>query len=51
MNHINFYCYAHANAYGQTPEEFRQWCRDANLVIERKLIEEAGILVIACKAV
>ena len=49
MNHINYDWYAPINAARQTPEEVRQWCSDAKLVIEREVIEEAGITVIARK--
>ena len=51
MNHINFDCYPSAYAYRQTPEKVRQWCRDANFVIEREVIEEAGISFIARETV
>ncbi len=47
MNHINFDWYAPANAHRQTPEEVRVWCEQAGLAIEREVIEEAGITVIA----
>ena len=49
MNHINYDWYAPVNAARQTPEEVRQWCSDAKLVIEREVIEEAGITIIARK--
>ena len=49
MNHINFDWYAPANAHRQSPEEVRTWCEEANLVIEREVIEEAGITIIARK--
>lgn len=49
MNHINFDWYAPANAARQTPEQVRNWCAEAGLEIEREVIEEAGITVIARK--
>jgi arsenite methyltransferase len=47
LNHINYDWYAPANAHRQTPEEVREWCREAGLEIERERVEEAGITVIA----
>jgi SAM-dependent methyltransferase len=47
MNHINFDWYAPANAHRQTPEEVRLWCSQAGLHVEREVVEEAGITVIA----
>jgi arsenite methyltransferase len=47
MNHINYDWYAPVNAHRQSPEEVREWCRDAGLEIEREDIQEAGITVIA----
>ena len=49
MNHINFDWYAPANAHRQSPDEVRAWCREAGLDIEREIVEEAGITVIARK--
>ena len=49
MNHINYDWYAPANAARQTPEEVRAWCAESGLSIEREVIEEAGITVIARK--
>lgn len=49
MNHINFDWYAPANAHRQTPEEVRTWCDEAGMEIEREVIEEAGITIIARK--
>jgi len=49
MNHINFDWYAPANAHRQSPEEIRQWCVDAGLEIEREVVEEAGITLMARK--
>ena len=51
MNHINFDWYAPANAYRQSPEDVREWCQEVNLVIEREVVEEAGITIIARKEV
>lgn len=49
MNHINFDWYAPANAHRQSPEEVRAWCAEAGLVVEREVVEDAGITVIARK--
>lgn len=49
MNHINFDWYAPQNAFRQTPEEVRDWCKKLNLDIEREYIDEAGITIIAQK--
>ena len=49
MNHINFDWYAPANAHRQSPEDVRQWCVAAGLVIEREVIDEAGITIVARK--
>lgn len=50
LNHINFDWYAPANAHRQSPEEVRAWCGEAGLTIEREVIQEAGITVVARKA-
>lgn len=47
MHHINYDWYAPANAARQTPEEVRDWCAEFGLEIEREVIEEAGITIIA----
>lgn len=49
MNHINFDWYAPRNAHRQSPEEVRGWCIEAGLEIEREVVEEAGITIIARK--
>lgn len=49
MNHINFDWYAPANAARQSPEEVRAWCAESGLTVEREVVEEAGITIIACK--
>ncbi len=49
MNHINFDWYAPANAHRQSPEEVRAWCVKAGLEIEREVVEEAGITIVARK--
>ena len=43
MNHINFDWYAPKNAFRQSPEEVRSWCKKLNLNIEHEYIDEAGI--------
>jgi SAM-dependent methyltransferase len=50
LNHINFDWYAPANAHRQTPEAVASWCADAGLEIERQIVEEAGMTIIARKA-
>jgi SAM-dependent methyltransferase len=49
MNHVNFDWYAPANASRHSPEEVRQWCADAALIVEREVIEDAGITIVARK--
>jgi SAM-dependent methyltransferase len=49
MNHVNFDWYAPANAHRQTPDEVLSWCVEAGLEVERSVMEEAGITVIARK--
>ena len=51
MNHINFDWYAPANCARQTPEEIRNWCVEGGLKIEREVIENAGISIIARKGI
>jgi arsenite methyltransferase len=47
MNHINFDWYAPAHAHRQSPEEVRRWCDECSLAVEREIVEEAGITVVA----
>lgn len=49
MNHINFDWYRPLNCHRHTPEEIKRWCEESNLVIERFIVEEAGITVVAYK--
>lgn len=49
MNLYNFDWYAPRNAHRQTPEQVAAWCREADLTIERQIVEEAGITVVARK--
>lgn len=49
MNHVNFDWYAPKNSFRQTPEEVRAWCKELNLELEREVVEEAGITIIARK--
>lgn len=49
LNHINFDWYAPANAHRQTAAEVERWCRASSLVIERQIVEQAGITVVAQK--
>jgi arsenite methyltransferase len=49
MNHINFDWYRPLNCHRQTPEQVKEWCSAAGLVIEHMNIQESGITVIARK--
>jgi arsenite methyltransferase len=49
MNHINFDWYAPMNAARQSPEEVRAWCAESGLTVEREVVEDAGITIIARK--
>ncbi len=49
MNHINFDWYAPANAQRQSPEQVRAWCVEAGLDVEREVVEDAGITIVARK--
>jgi arsenite methyltransferase len=51
LNHINFDWYAPRNAHRQSPEEVRAWCAGAGLEVEREVVEEAGITIIARRSV
>jgi len=47
MNHINYDWYAPRNAARQSIEEVRAWCDEADLAIEREVVEDAGITIVA----
>jgi arsenite methyltransferase len=47
LNHINFDWYAPRNAHRQSPDEVRAWCAEAGVEIEREVIEDAGITIVA----
>jgi ubiquinone/menaquinone biosynthesis C-methylase UbiE len=49
MAHINFDWFAPVNAHRQTEQEVRKWCDDCGFDVEREVIEEAGITIIARK--
>jgi len=49
MNHINFDWYAPSNAHRQSPEDVRKWCEEAHMEIEREILDEPGITIIAKK--
>lgn len=51
MNHINYDWYAPANAARQSSEEVRDWCAEGGLKIEREVVEDAGITIIARKEI
>ena len=46
MNHCNFDWFRPKNCYRHTPDEVRDFCEHAGLVIERIHVEESGISVI-----
>lgn len=50
LNHINFDWYAPRNAHRQSREEVRAWCAEAGLEIEREVVEDAGITIVARRA-
>lgn len=50
MNSINYDWFAPANAHRHTPEEVRTWCANASMTIEREVVEQAGITIIARKS-
>ena len=43
--------YAPANCSRHTSEELREWCSESGLTIEREVIENAGITIIAKKTI
>jgi len=49
LNHINYDWYAPQNAHRHTPEDVRSWCAETGLTIEREILEEAGITVVAVR--
>ena len=49
MNHINYDWYAPRNAHRQSVHDVRKWCAKAGMEIEREVVEDAGITVIARK--
>lgn len=49
MNHINYDWYAPVNASRHSIEEVRVWCKECGLNIEREIVEDAGITIIAKK--
>ena len=51
MNHINYDWFAPTNCNRHKPEELREWCAEAGLSIEREVIENSGITIIAKKEV
>ena len=51
MNHINYDWYTPANSSRHTPEELREWCSEGGLTIEREVIENSGITIIAKKTI
>jgi arsenite methyltransferase len=51
MNHVNFDWFRPLNCHRQTPEDVRLWCEGAGLDIERFIVEDAGITVVARRPV
>lgn len=49
MAHVNFDWFAPAYAHRQSAEEVRLWCTELGLIIEREVVQAAGITVIARK--
>jgi arsenite methyltransferase len=49
MAHINFDWFAPRNAHRQTEHEVREWCEAAGFDIEREVVEDAGITIVARK--
>lgn len=49
MNHINFDWFRPHNCHRHTPEELKDFCNLANLIIERLNVEDSGITIIARK--
>jgi ubiquinone/menaquinone biosynthesis C-methylase UbiE len=49
MNHLNYDWFRPLNNQTHTPEEVREMCERASLVIDRMAVEEAGITVVASK--
>jgi arsenite methyltransferase len=47
MAHINFDWYAPLNAHRQSEEDVRRWCEAAGFEIEREVVEDSGITVVA----
>jgi SAM-dependent methyltransferase len=47
LTHINFDWFAPKNAHRQSPDEVREWCREAGLEIERENVQEAGVTIVA----
>ena len=45
MNHINFDWYMPSNASRHTFEEIKNWCEQAHLIIEKTVVEDAGITI------
>ncbi|MFN3656985.1 MAG: class I SAM-dependent methyltransferase [Pseudolabrys sp.] len=50
MAHVNFDWFAPLNAHRHTEQDVRGWCAAADFTIEREVIQESGITVIARRA-
>ena len=49
MNHINFDWYMPSNASRHSIQEILKWCEESNLIVEKQVVENAGITIIAKK--
>ncbi len=49
MNHINFDWYMPVNASRHTLDEILKWCDEAKLCVEKQVVENSGITIIARK--
>ena len=49
MNHINFDWYMPVNASRHTLKEILKWCQEAKLNVEKQVVENSGITIIAKK--
>jgi len=47
MQHVNFDWFRPLNCHRQSPDEVRQWCRDAGLVEEHLDVQPSGITLVA----
>ena len=48
MNHINFDWYAPVT-HRHTVDEVRDWCRRNDMTVDREIVEQSGISIVARK--